>query len=100
MRRVKVGCGEPSDLACLPQSVELQCSLDIPRFTEIPPMKLHHIEPLDSQSLQRPVDHSFDVTAVNRLQLGQIRHEFGVNLDPRRQARMSPPEITDELLNS
>ena len=54
--------------------------LDIARYGEVPPMKLHQIQSLLPQSRQGSVDGGFNARTIERAQIGEVRNELGMNL--------------------
>jgi hypothetical protein len=57
-------------------------------------MKLHEVEPLHAQALQRAVDHRIDVAGGQFMQRRLVRHQLGVHLDSVRiwQAASKTPD--------
>src|SRR5882672_9258679 len=85
VRRVKVGNGKPRDLARPTQSIELHSGFNVPRDTEVPPMKLYHVELLDTQPLQRTIDDPLDIPTIDGTEVGQVGHKLRVHLQLPRQ---------------
>ena len=64
VRLIKVRNAYAGDFTGAPNPVELERRLDIPGHPEIPPVKLHHVEALYAEPLQRSVDDPLDVSTI------------------------------------
>src|SRR3954454_7390929 len=74
------------DLAFASKLLEPQRNLDIPPNVVVPPVKLDEVETLHAQAAERLLDDGPDVAPGDRSELGEIRHDLGV--DPQRVQRL------------
>src|ERR1700689_5490634 len=79
-RGVEIRDSDARDFPGAPQPVELQRRLDVARDGEIPPMKLHQIQPLLPQSRQGSIDDGFYARTIEGAQIGEVRNSLGMNL--------------------
>src|SRR6185437_5820770 len=100
MRDIKIGHTDVGDLALPAQALQLESRLDIARFGEIPPVKLHYVEPLHAQSLQGALYSACHVCGVDFRQRGQVWNELGVDAYPPRQIGMARAKLADHFLHT
>ena len=99
-RRVEICDSDVRDFPGPAQPVEFERRLDIARDGEVPPMKLHQIQPLLPQSRQGSVDDGFNVHAIKGAQIGEVGNEFGMNLHLLRVRRVRAAETADQKFDA
>ena len=68
----------------------------------VPPVELHQVQPLDTESAQGAVDDVLHVRPAHGGQRVQVGHELGVDLERSRARRGGPaaPEAPKELFDA
>ena len=63
-------------------------------------MKLHQIQSLLTQSRQGSIDDGFNLHAINRAQIGEVRNELGMNLYLLGVRWVRPAETADQTFDA
>ncbi len=82
MVSVEIGAADLINLADAAKIVEPQRRLQPTRLSVFPPVELYEVEPLLVEASQRLVDHPLDIRFADVRQFVEVRHKFGVDLDP------------------
>src|SRR5580692_9927731 len=98
--RVEIRDPDTRDFPGATQPVEFEGRLDVARYPEVPPMKLHQIQSLLPQSRQGSIDDGFNVHAINGAQIGEVRNELGMYLYLLRVRWVRSTETADQTLNA
>ncbi len=98
--RVEIRDSDARDFAGATQPVEFEGRLDVARDGEVPPMKLHQIQPLLPQSRQGSIDDGFNLRAINGAQIGEVRNELCMNLYLLCVRRVRSTETADQTLDA
>src|SRR5580692_8332912 len=98
--RVEIRDPDTRDFPGATQPVEFQGRLDVARYPEVPPMKLHQIQSLLAQSPQGSIDDGFNVHAIDGAQIREVRNELCMNLYLLRVLWVCSTETADQALNA
>src|SRR5882672_2370145 len=99
-RRVEIRDSDTRDFPGATQPVEFEGRLDVARYGEVPPMKLHQIQPLLPQSRQGSIDDGFNLHATNGTQIGEVGNEFGMDLYLLRVGRVRSTEAANQQFDA
>src|SRR5258707_13567109 len=99
-RRVEIRDSDTRDFPGATQPVEFEGRLDVARYGEVPPMKLHQIQALLPQSRQGSIDDGCNLRAINRAQIGEVRNELGMNLYLLRVRWVRSTETADQTFDA
>ena len=82
MLGIEIGAANIGDLALLPELGKPGGDLDLPVNLVVPPVELNQIELFQPKPRQRGFNTLRNIGPRQRFELAEIRHEFGVHLDP------------------
>ena len=98
--RVEIRDSDARDFPGPTQPVEFEGRLDVARYGEVPPMKLHQVQSLLPQSPQGSIDDGFNVHAINGAQIGEVGNELCMNLYLLRVRWVRSTETADQTLDA